>query len=70
MRSGSETFNCVSVSVSATNTILVTCGFTRSDGFYSALHARDVYGVVVDVEQETVDVEATAKARAALAKAS
>ncbi|WP_434722870.1 hydantoinase B/oxoprolinase family protein [Mesorhizobium sp. RIZ17] len=40
------------------------------DGFYSAQHARDVYGVAVDVEQETVDVEATAALRAALAKAS
>jgi N-methylhydantoinase B len=33
------------------------------DGFYSVAHARNVYGVAVDLEEETVDVEATAKLR-------
>jgi N-methylhydantoinase B len=39
------------------------------DGFYSAAHAREVYGVAVNVEDETVDVEATAKLRAAKGQA-
>ena len=29
------------------------------DGFYSAEHAREAYGVVVDLEAETVDAAAT-----------
>ena len=34
------------------------------DGFYSAAHAREIYGVVVDLEAETVDAEATEALRA------
>lgn len=37
------------------------------DGFYSADHARQVYGVSVDLEAETVDMAETAKLRAKLA---
>ncbi|WP_312528204.1 hydantoinase B/oxoprolinase family protein [Paracoccus sp. (in: a-proteobacteria)] len=37
------------------------------DGFYSADHARQVYGVSVDLESETVDMAETAKLRAKLA---
>jgi N-methylhydantoinase B len=33
------------------------------DGFYSSEHARAVYGVVVDVKDETVDMEATNRLR-------
>ena len=33
------------------------------DGFYSADHARDVYGVAVNVEEETVDMEETSRLR-------
>lgn len=38
------------------------------DGFYSADHARGIYGVIVNLEAETVDVEATAKLRTTLSK--
>ena len=38
------------------------------DGFYSAEHAREAYGVIVGLEEETVDVEATAKLRAKMAR--
>jgi N-methylhydantoinase B len=38
------------------------------DGFYSAEHAREVYGVVVNLDRETVDVDATTRQRAAIAK--
>ena len=34
------------------------------DGFYSAEHAREVYGVVIDLEAETVDIAATDARRA------
>ena len=34
------------------------------DGFYTVEHAREVYGVVVDVEAETVDIAATEALRA------
>ncbi|SFA60629.1 Hydantoinase B/oxoprolinase [Paracoccus halophilus] len=34
------------------------------DGFYSAEHAREAYGVVVDLETETVDAAATEALRA------
>lgn len=34
------------------------------DGFYSAEHASSVYGVVVDLEDETVDIQETARLRA------
>ena len=33
------------------------------DGFYTAEHAREVYGVAVDTEGETVDIEATNRLR-------
>jgi N-methylhydantoinase B len=36
------------------------------DGFCSADRAREVYGVVVDLETETVDMAATEKVRAAM----
>lgn len=36
------------------------------DGFYSAEHAREVYGVVVDLEREQVDAGATERRRAEL----
>jgi N-methylhydantoinase B len=39
------------------------------DGFYSAGHARDVYGVAVNVEDETVDIQETNRLRALKAKA-
>lgn len=34
------------------------------DGFYSAEHAREVYGVVVNLDSETVDLSATQRLRA------
>ncbi|MDO4682960.1 MAG: hydantoinase B/oxoprolinase family protein [Lautropia sp.] len=40
------------------------------DGFYSADHAHDVYGVVLDLDNETVDAEATAVRRASMGVAS
>lgn len=39
------------------------------DGFYSADHARDAYGVVVDLDEETVNIEATTKLRQSMAQA-
>ncbi len=36
------------------------------DGFYDADHARSAYGVVVDTEAETVDMDATEKLRASM----
>lgn len=39
------------------------------DGFYSAEHAQEIYGVVLDLASETVDVEATARRRQAMAAA-
>ncbi len=39
------------------------------DGFYSADHAREVYGVAVDLDAETVDMATTAKLRAKLGAA-
>lgn len=34
------------------------------DGFCSVDHAREAYGVIVDLEDETVDLDATNKLRA------
>lgn len=39
------------------------------DGFYSAEHARSAYGVVVDLEAETVDMQATGQLRERLRNA-
>ncbi len=39
------------------------------DGYYSAAHAREAYGVVCDLEQETVDTAATDQLRGAMRKA-
>ncbi|SEN34596.1 N-methylhydantoinase B [Gemmobacter aquatilis] len=36
------------------------------DGYYSAQHAKEAYGVVVDLEAETVDMAATEKRRHAM----
>ncbi|MDR5651542.1 hydantoinase B/oxoprolinase family protein [Ruixingdingia sedimenti] len=38
------------------------------DGYYSADHAREVYGVIVDPEAETVDMAATGRLRLAMQK--
>lgn len=38
------------------------------DGFYDAGHARSAYGVVVDTDAETVDIDATEKLRASMRK--
>jgi len=38
------------------------------DGFCTLAQARDVYGVVIDLEAETVDMAATEKQRARLRK--
>lgn len=37
------------------------------DGFYTAEHARHAYGVVIDVDAETVNMDAAAKLRTAMA---
>ena len=39
------------------------------DGYYSAAHAREAYGVVCDLELETVDTAATDQLRGAMRKA-
>lgn len=39
------------------------------DGFYSTEHALKVYGVIVNVEDETIDVESTQKLRAQMTDA-
>lgn len=39
------------------------------DGFCSVAHAREIYGVAVNIEDETIDIEATEKLRAALRSA-
>ena len=38
------------------------------DGFCTVAQARDVYGVAVDIEAETVDMAATDRLRQALGK--
>ncbi|MDN3711481.1 hydantoinase B/oxoprolinase family protein [Paracoccus cavernae] len=38
------------------------------DGYYSAQHAREVYGVAIDLDSETVDMAETGRLRAKLAQ--
>lgn len=40
------------------------------DGFCTVADAREVYGVILDIDAETVDMAATEKRRAAMQKAS